>query len=84
MLKYNISKSTLYSLIKIKILDKKTHKANIYEDLFWINKEEIDKISHFIDPLNPINFIEDRINAKIRHRFFIKKISNKDFYYKYF
>ena len=54
MLRYNISKSTLYSIIKNKKLqfnDKNT--KNIYQDLFGINKIEIDTISEFIKPPKP-------------------------------
>ena len=54
MLRYNISKSTLYSIIKNKKLqfnDKNT--KNIYQDLFGINKIEIDTISEFIKSPKP-------------------------------
>ena len=72
MLNYNIFKSTLYSLIKNeKLLDKKAHKTNIYDDLFGINKKEIKKSDFISPPKPPINFKEDRINVKIRHKFFI-------------
>ena len=78
MLKYNIPKSTLYYLIKNKINEEANIKHNIYQDIYGLNKNEMDIISEYIKPPKvplTIKSIQNMLNSNLESFVNSKRIS---------
>ena len=81
MLKFNVSKSTLYYLKrnKNKIYNEAISKENIYKDIYRLNKMEMDWVSENIKPLKApltIKNILNMLNSKLESRVKGKDITN--------
>ena len=81
MLKFNVSKSTWYYLIrnKNKIYDEAISKENIYKDIFGLNKNEMNLISEYIKPPKApltIKNILNMWNSSVKNEIKAKDISN--------